>query len=42
MLEEGTVRRKVLEGFEGVRKRLGEPGAAGRVAEMAIELLDRE
>ena len=42
MLEEGTVRRKVLEGFEGVRKRLGEPGAAGRVAEMAVELLDRE
>ena len=42
MLEEGTVRRKVLEGFEGVRKRLGEPGAARRVAEMAVELLDRE
>ena len=42
MLEEGTVRMKILEGFEGVRQRLGEPGAAGRVAEMAVELIDRE
>lgn len=39
LLEEGPRRARVLRGLEGIRARLGTPGAAGRVAELAEELL---
>ncbi len=39
LLEEGPRRARVLEGLEGIRARLGTPGAADRVAELAEELL---
>jgi lipid-A-disaccharide synthase len=42
LLEEGDRRKEVMEGFRKVRNSLGEPGAAGRVADMAEELLNRE
>lgn len=37
--EEGTERQRVLEGLAEVRGRLGTPGAAGRVAAIASELV---
>jgi lipid-A-disaccharide synthase len=40
LLENGSVeRQRVLDGLAEVRSRLGTPGAAGRVAEMASELV---
>lgn len=41
-LEPGSAeRRRVLEGLEEVRGRLGEPGGSARVASAALELLER-
>jgi hypothetical protein len=35
-------RRTMIEGLDGVRASLGTPGAAGRVADMAMGLASRE
>ena len=42
LLVDGSRRTEVLAGLDEVRLRLGDPGAAARVAEMALELLDGE
>ena len=40
LLDEGSpARRDMLRGFETVRRRLGEPGCAARVAARAVELV---
>lgn len=41
LLEEGVRRRTMLDGLAEVRGRLGEPGAADRVAEACVEQLRR-
>ncbi|MGD8495139.1 MAG: lipid-A-disaccharide synthase [Gemmatimonadales bacterium] len=41
LLEEGTRRRAVLDGLTEVRGRLGQPGAADRVAAACVEQLER-
>lgn len=40
LLEDGEAREAVLSGLSGVRARLGEPGAAARVAALAAEILE--
>ena len=40
LLDDGPQRRRVLEGFQRVRQRLGAGGAAERAADMAEELLE--
>ncbi len=40
LLSDSAARRAMLEALADVRARLGAPGAAGRVATMALELLD--
>ncbi len=40
LLVDGARRQEVLAGLDEIRGRLGEPGAAARVAEMALGLLD--
>ena len=42
LLEPGSAAREAqLAGFAGIRRRLGDPGAAGRVAALALSLLPR-
>lgn len=40
LVEEGPRREAMQEGLEEIRGRLGDPGAAGRVAKKALELLE--
>lgn len=40
LLEDGPARQRQIQGLERVRGRLGEPGAAERVAEMVAELVE--
>ncbi len=42
LLSDGEARQRVLEGLEEVGRRLGGPGAAGRVAETILDLLGEE
>lgn len=39
LLEDGETRREMLAGLAAVRERLGEPGAAGRTAELALQIM---
>ncbi len=39
MLPEGEVRRQMLQGLAEVRSKLGSPGAAGRAAAIALEII---
>jgi lipid-A-disaccharide synthase len=39
LLHDGAERRRMLDDFAEVRSRLGAPGAAGRVADMALEMV---
>ncbi len=40
LLDDGPARREMLEGLAEVRRRMGGVGASGRVAEMALELME--
>jgi len=40
ILEDESCRQKILQGLAEVRDKLGTPGAAHRVAEMALEMID--
>jgi lipid-A-disaccharide synthase len=40
LLEDGPARQEMLEGLALVRERMGGPGASGRVAEIAVELME--
>jgi lipid-A-disaccharide synthase len=42
ILEDGSYREEMVRGLAGVRERLGSPGAAERVARMAIEMMKRQ
>lgn len=41
LLDDGGPRRRMLEGLAEVRRRMGGPGASRRVAQMALELMER-